>query len=56
MNKRNKMTKMNKINLYHIKCQKVTDNSTSIELKPDADTTGLLYCNCLHFGCEKYKV
>ena len=50
------MNKQNKMNFYHIKSQKVTDNSTTVELKPDADTTDLFYCNCLDFGCKKYKI
>ena len=44
------------MNLYHIKCQKVTNNITTIELKPDAATTNLFYCNCLGFAVKKYKI
>ena len=32
------MSKINKMISYCIKCQRVTDNSTSIELKHDKDT------------------
>ena len=44
-----KMDAMNKINLYCIKYNKVTDNSISIRLKY---YTNALYSNCANCGLE----
>ena len=50
-----KTRKRNKIKFYCIKCQKVTYNSTSVELKHDADTMNRYYCNCVRCSSKNVK-
>ena len=40
------MNNFKKINLFRIKCQQITDNNASIELKYIIDTINRLYSNC----------
>ena len=43
------------MNLYCIKYPKITNNSTSIELKHDADRINRFYSNCVDCGYKKFK-
>lgn len=43
------------MNLYCIKYQKITDNSTTIELKDNANRINRFYSNCVDHDCKKFK-
>ena len=43
------------MNLYCIKYQKITDNSTTIELKDNANRINSFYSNCVDRDCKKFK-
>ena len=49
------MSKMNKMNLFCIKCKNITDDRTSTEIKHDADTVNMFYCICIDCGYKKLK-
>ena len=48
--------KMNELDLYYIKCLKITNNATNIKLKRGTYRISRHYYNCVYCGFKKLRV